>query len=272
VNLLLLAALVAGAAAVGVAVMYAVRRTVRADVLLTNTGPATAIFGVVGTAFAVLLAFVMFVAFQSYADARRAAQQEAAAVEAIFHTSELVGAAQRDDLQGELVCYARAVVHQEWPALDDAEGSPVVDQWRLEMEDTVRGLDLRTEQERVGFGQLLRQRDVGAESRRLRLEEADPIVSLPVWFILGLGGFATAAFVLLFTDRREAFFVQGAMMGAAAAMVAASLLLVWFLDHPYEGQNGSLKPTEMERTILTIEEERPAFTPPCTAGGNPRPS
>jgi len=190
----------------------------------------------------------------------------------MFRTSQFFAPAQRNELQGQLVCYARAVVRLEWPVMGDAERSPVVDRWRLDLEDTIRSLDLRTERQRAGFRQLLLERDIRSDTRRQRLEEADPVVSPPVWFILGLGGFFTAAFVLLFTDRREAFLVQGAMMGVVAGMVAASLVLVWFLDHPYEGHSGSIEPTEMERTIANMEHERPGFTPPCTATGGPRAS
>jgi hypothetical protein len=224
VNLLILAALVAGAAAIGVALMYLVRRTAKADVFLTETAPA------------------------------------------------FFDPAQRGELQGELACYARAVVHQEWPAMDDEERSAAVDHWRLEMEDTVRSLDLRTQRERAGFAQVLRERDARADNRRLRLEEARPVVSLPVWVILAFGGLPTAAFVLIFTDRRESFVVQGAMIGVVAGMVAASLLLVWFLDHPFEGQSGRIAPTEMERTITRMKGELPASAAPCASTGDPRPS
>ena len=61
-------------------------------------------------------------------------------------------------------------------------------------------------------------------------------------------------------------------MGVVAGMVAATLVLVWFLDHPYEGQSGSIEPIEMERTIANMEDERPGLTPPCTATGRPRSS
>jgi hypothetical protein len=45
--------------------MYLVRRRAPAGGFYTDVDRAGAIFGVVGTAFAVLLAFVIFVAFQS---------------------------------------------------------------------------------------------------------------------------------------------------------------------------------------------------------------
>jgi Protein of unknown function (DUF4239) len=270
VNLLLVAVIVAVAVAAGVSLMYAVRRTARADYFLTDTTRGSAIFGVVGTAFAVLLAFVMFVAFQSYTNARDASTAEASAVGRMFRTAEFFDPAQRDELHAELVCYARAVVHQEWPAMADGESSSVVDQWRLDLEDTIRRLDQRTQLEQSGFRQLLAERDVRSETRRDRLTEADPVVSAPVWLILGLGGAATIGFVLLFTDRRESFAVQGALMATVAAMVAASLTLVWFLDHPYEGENGSIEPTEMERTVANMEAEQQGLSPPCTSSGDPR--
>jgi hypothetical protein len=272
VNLLVLAAVVLGAVAVGVAVMYAVRRVARTDFFLTDTTRGSAIFGVVGTAFAVLLAFVMFVAFQSYTNARDSAVSEAAAVGSMFRTARYFSPAERDEIESELICYARAVVHQEWPAMADGESSPVVDEWRLELEGTLRKLDVRTEVQQAGYRQLLEERTTRSVTRRERLTEAEPVVSTPVWLILGLGGAATVGFVLLFTDRREAFLVQASMMAAVSAMVAAALILVRFLDHPYEDQNGSVKPEEMERTLGNMERERPGFSAPCAANGDPRPA
>ena len=74
----------------------------------------------------------------------------------------------------------------------------------------------------------------------------------------------------MFIDRRDAFFVEGLLMGAVSALVAASLLLVYFLDHPYEDKSGSIKPTAMEQSIRVLEKENPVLAPPCSATGEPR--
>jgi len=116
---------------------------------------------------------------------------------------------------------------------------------------------------------LLEERDVRTDARRQRLFEAQQVVSAPVWLILVLGGALTMAFVLLFTDRRESFAVQGCLMATVAAMVAASLTLVWFLDHPFEGDSGSVEPAEMERAIVEIEGEHPGLAVPCDGSGRP---
>lgn len=268
-NLLALAVIVAVAVAIAVAVMYLVRRTAKADYFLLDTTRGSAIFGVVGTAFAVLLAFVMFVAFNSFNEARDSAEREAAAVGEMARTARFFSPAKRDELQGELSCYARAVVEQDWPAMRSGESSRTVDRWRLDVEATMRSIELRTLNEQAGFRELLQEETARSEARRERLLESDPIISPPVWFILALGGLATVSFVLLFTDRRESFFVQGSLMAMVAALVSASLVLVWFLDHPYEGATGSIEPTEMERTLQNIENEAPRLTPPCDQRGDP---
>jgi len=58
----------------------------------------------VGTAFAVLLAFVTFAAFQTYNGAKSGAQSEAVAVLDMSRTAAFFPAQQRDGLRAELVC------------------------------------------------------------------------------------------------------------------------------------------------------------------------
>ena len=269
-SLLVIAGFVIAAAALGVAAMYAVRRRATSDEFLTDTTRASAIFGVIGTAFAVLLAFVMFVAFTGYNEARESAEEEAATVDQMFVASAPFAEAPREELRGELLCYARAVAGDEWEAMGDGDESAVVDEWRHAFESTLATLPLAGDLQLAAYRDLLEQRDDLGDARRLRLFEAHPAVSTPVWVILVLGGLLTVSFVLLFTDRREAFAVQASLIATVAAMVAASLVLVWFLDHPYEDESGSVQPAEMERTIGEIEAENPGLRAPCDDSGRPR--
>lgn len=124
--------------------------------------------------------------------------------------------------------------------------------------------------EKAAFFRLLAEQDRRIEGRRERLHEAVRELPPPVWAILALGGMLTIGWVLLFANRREPFAVQGTVIGGVAALTVASLLLVWFLDHPYEGQSGSILPTEMEESVATIEDEHPSISPPCDRGGLPR--
>ena len=147
------------------------------------------------------------------------------------------------------------------------ESAPVVETWVDDFNATMQRIEPRSEAETNAYRQLFVQETARELARRERLLESESIVSPPVWFILGIAGLATVGFVVLFTDRREDFFVQASMIGAVAGLVAASLVLVWFLDHPYRGAQGSIEPTEMERTIEALDHESRGFPLPCNEAG-----
>jgi hypothetical protein len=74
---------------------------------------------------------------------------------------------------------------------------------------------------------------------------------------------------MFFVDRREHFIVQGSLIAAITALVTGGLLLIWFLDHPYENQTGSIKPDEMQRELVVIEGEQSHAPQLCDAQGHP---
>jgi flagellar biogenesis protein FliO len=73
--------------------------------------------------------------------------------------------------------------------------------------------------------------------------------------ILIIGAVVVIGSVALFADREEPAVTQAAMIAAVAIIVVSGLVLVRFLDKPYENKNGSIKPTAMERTLAQMEME-----------------
>jgi hypothetical protein len=124
VSLVLAGAIVVGAAAVSVLLMAAVRRRLTAP-LLNEPARGTPMITFVGTAFAVLLAFITLAAFQTYNGAKAGAATEAVALVDMFKSAGFFPALERDELRGEFVCYGRAVIHHEWPAMRRGERAPV---------------------------------------------------------------------------------------------------------------------------------------------------
>ncbi|HSD24341.1 MAG TPA: hypothetical protein VLB79_08460 [Solirubrobacterales bacterium] len=268
-NLWLVALIVAAAAAAAVGIMFLVRRRARVEHFFIEIERGAGIFAFLGTAFAVLLAFVVLVAFQSFNDAKTGAEEEATAVVELSRTAEFFPAAERDSIEGVLVCYGRAVVDDEWPAMKDGDRSPVVQVWVNRFQGALKQLHPETPREEAAFLQLLQQQDDRTDARRARISEANRGLPAPVWFLLGLGALITIGFAFFFADRREHFIVQGSLIAAITALVVSGLLLVWFLDHPYENRSGSIKPDEMERQLLIVEQEHRDVVPPCDEGGHP---
>src|SRR3954453_10310375 len=116
-NLLWAALIVVGGAGGATTAMLLVRRRAPAGSYFEDGDRAAGVFGVLATGFAVLLGFVVFLAFQSFDTSRSGAETEAQIVLEQFETAQLMPAAVRGRFSGELVCYARSVVHQEWPRM-----------------------------------------------------------------------------------------------------------------------------------------------------------
>lgn len=265
-----MAAIVAAVAGASVALMFVVhRRRAPGARFFVEVEKGTGVFTFIGTAFAVLLAFVVLEAFGSFNDARSGAESEATSVVELSRNSEFFAVADRERLAGPLICYARAVISSEWPAMERGERSPLVQGWVEEMGRALRQIEVRTPSQEAAFLELLDQESARVEGRRVRLSESVRDLPAPVWFILGLGAALTIGFPLLFADRRESFLVEGSLIAAIAAMVTAGLLLVWFLDHPYVNQAGSIKPAEMGISLRIVEDEQPDVVPPCNSTGEP---
>jgi hypothetical protein len=266
---------VIGVAVLSVALLWAARRSPWNDRFAGEVGEHNKAFDFLGTAFAVLLAFVVLEAYESYNDAKAGAEEEAEAVLQLSRTVEAFKPEEQGRLEGLLVCYGRAVIHHAWPAMEDAEeGSPVVNDWGTRFREEALRVDIHSFVQQASFRQLLVEQDRRIEGRRTRLAEAVRIVPLPLWLVLLLGAVLTIGWVVLSAGRRGSFLVQAAVVTSVAAMVTSALLLVWFLDHPFADESGSITPIEMENALETIADEQGSqavsVTPPCTPAGDPQ--
>jgi hypothetical protein len=63
-------------------------------------------------------------------------------------------------------------------------------------------------------------------------------------------------FMMFFADSGERAVVQAALIGTVVVVMASTLLVISFLDDPYDPGLGSLRPVAMERTLRILEQER----------------
>jgi Protein of unknown function (DUF4239) len=266
-------AIIVFAVAVTITLMLIVRRfAAPRGGFFTDSDRAAGVFGVTGTGFAVLLAFVIFLSFSSYDRAREKASVEAVAVSQLFRTARLFSPDSRRVLHGELICYARGVVHDEWKTMRHERESPVVDGWLARIEQTVDGIQLRSDKQRVAYDHWFQQAAERREGRRGRLLEAEPLVPSLVWLALFLGGALIVAYMCFYADPAEPVVVRALMMGAVTTMVVAGILVVRFLDRPYNDASGSIKPSAMTMTLRGMEAATRAShvgaAPLCDERGN----
>src|SRR6476619_3348601 len=118
-NLVLDAVLVLVATALAVGAMLLVRRRAPDGSYFHDGDRAAGVFGVLATGFAVLLGFVVFLAFTSYDAARAGAESEAQIVAQQVETAQLFPSAVSDELIVELQCYARSVAGVQWQRMEN---------------------------------------------------------------------------------------------------------------------------------------------------------
>ena len=262
-------ALVAGSAIVAVLLMLAARRF-SPQGLLHDSVPAAAVFGVLGVAFAVLLAFVMFLAFDNYVRATEGASREAVAVSQLARVSRLFPDPQGEELRGDLACYARAVILDEWPLMRDARESSVVVGWLERLETTIDVMPIDDGVSQIALGHWLDEQAVRREGRRARLAEAAPTIPAAVWSMLVLGAVLTVVYVIVFADRRERWWTQAVMVGSISALIVSGLLVINFLDRPYLEDGAYIAPSEMATSARLMQDlAGPDAQLPCDAEGNP---
>ena len=261
---------------VAVVAMLAVRRfgppKGAAKGFMHDPVPPAGVFSVLGVAFAVLLAFVLFMAFEGYIRAQDGASREAVAVTELLRTASLFPEPQSDELRGDLVCYARAVVSDEWPKMADGEESALVSARIEQIHTKVDTAPVDSARTEVALGHWLNEMTERREGRRARLGEASGDIPAPVWLMLVAGALVTVLYILIFADRRERWWVQGAMMGTIAGLVVTSLLVIDFLDHPFVEDGAYIPPDEMTTTLRLFEESianGPPVTFPCDEQGRP---
>ena len=251
----LAALIILGVAVLSAAGMLIVRRRAPAGTFFKDPIPGGAVYTVVGTAYMVILAFVFFIAFESYGGAKADAEEEATATLAMFHAAGPFDPAARAELQGQMICYAREVISDGWPAMREGGGSPVVDARVSALEESAEQIPVNDAKEAAAFEHWFTLNEERRQGRQGRIGESEGLVPPVVWLILIIGAVVVIASVALFADREEAAVTQVALAAAVAIIVVSGLVLVRFLDRPYEDKSGSIKPTAMERTLVLMERD-----------------
>jgi hypothetical protein len=244
------------AVAIAVAAMLLVRRTAPDGSYFSDGDRASGVFGVLATGFAIFAGFVVFLAFTSYDQSRSGGEAEALAVFQQFETAQFLPAEARDRLSGELVCYARSVVHEEWPRMEDGTAGDAINPWSVALFRSLKTVSLSTPAEEAAYGKWLDQTSDREEARRDRVHGAAGIIPTSLWLVLFLVAGVVFAYMLFFADSGERAVSQAMLIGSATTVVVATLLAIYTLDNPYRPGVGSIRPVAMERSLRILEEAR----------------
>ena len=255
-NLVWAGLVVALAVGLAVSALLLVRRRAPDGSFFADGDRAAGVFGVLATGFSVLLGLIVFLAFTSYDQSRSGAETEALLIVQQFETAQFFPVAVRQRLGDELVCYARSVVHQEWPKMRSGAEGDVFNPWGVAMFRTLKATNPKTIPEQEAYDKWLDRRADRETARRDRIHGAVGVIPGPLWVVLFFISAVIFVFMLFFADSGERAVVQAVQIGSVVAVITATLLLIGSLDHPLRAGYGSLQPVAMERALRQLDQER----------------
>jgi hypothetical protein len=256
-----------------IAAMLLVRRGAPEGSRFKDGDRASGVFGVLAGGFAIFAGFIIFLAFTSYDQSRTGGETEALTVIQQFETAEFLPEAVRQRLTGELVCYGRSVVYEEWPQMEEGAGGDTTNPWAAALFRTLRLAKPTSATEQSAFDKWLDQTSDREEARRDRLHGAEGIIPSSIWLVLFLVAGVVFVFMLFFADSGEGAGAQAVLMGSATTVIVLTLLAINALDNPHRDALGRIEPVAMERTLRILNEGRAIVNDraplPCDARGAP---
>jgi hypothetical protein len=265
--------IIVAADAVAITAMLLVRRKAPEGSYFKDGDRASGVFGVLATGFAIFAGFVIFLAFTSYDQSLTGSQAEALTVVQQFETAQLLPANVRDRLSGELVCYGRSVVHQEWPLMGKGKAGDTINPWAATLFTTLEQAKPTSPTAQAAYSKWLDQTSDRETGRRDRVHGASGIIPMSLWIVLFLTAGVVFLFMLFFADSGEMKRSQAMLVGSATTVVAVTLLAINALDNPYQRGVGSIRPVAMERSLRILDQARALVNHqtavPCDANGAP---
>jgi hypothetical protein len=233
-TILALAPSVGASVVAAVAGVVAVRALVPVDVLRAANDATGNYLQTLGTIYAVLLAFVVFVVWNQFNETRALVEREANEVLDLFRTARGFAAAVRHPVQHQLRTYVEEVLRHEWPAmacggeLAEEAGAPLDRLWNV----LVR-FEPASECHRALYDQMLERFNDLSDIRAGRILGARTRIPLALRILLYTGAVMTVASTYLFGIDSPV--IHGIVAGSLAGAISHVIYLIGDLDACFAG-------------------------------------
>lgn len=210
-----------------------VRRYANVDWLKRQHEVASFFFLMIGTLYAVLIAFAIYVVWSEFQNAGTNLEHEANEVGDLSRMARAMPEPMRSDIRTALLEYIHAVLEDEFPAMED--GRPSERTWRAveNLWQLYAAAEPSTLKAQANYAESLKHLNELSNYRRIRLFTSRGTVPPVLWWLLYLGGIVLVAFTYFF--GHDSMLSQGAMTAALAGILAFSLFLILAFDSPYGG-------------------------------------
>jgi Protein of unknown function (DUF4239) len=217
-------------AVVGLAV---VQRLVPPERREKHNNVAGFIYAVLGVAYAVLVAFMLIAVWQDYNTAQTNLESEAHELAGVYFLASQLPESERTNVQDLARTYARVVVEEEWPMMEQGQTSPRADSLLRQLRLKLLEFDPRTRGQQVLYERGLTDLHNAIDARRSRLLEVREGIPNLLWVVLVVGGVITVSFTYLFGLKSNV--AHALMVAALTLLICAILFTIGEFNYPFSG-------------------------------------
>jgi hypothetical protein len=221
------------AVALALAGLILARRVVPFPVREAHNANTATMFGALYVIYGLMVGFSAYQVAAQFDAAQRTAQNEAGSVGEIYLLAEQLPEPDRHEIQGLAESYARAVVQEGWPKMEEGSASARTQKIGDELRRSVMGFEPGTGAEQALYAQGLTLAQDFDEYRALRLLEVREGIPPILWVVLILGGILTIGFTYLFGMKERWLHVL--MVVALTVLLVMVLYTIRALEYPFDG-------------------------------------
>src|SRR5579862_9217405 len=192
-----------------------------------------AVVAVIGTTYAVILAFTLSGVWYMFQSAQANEEQEANALTNVYRIATQLQDPNAKGIQELCVRYADNALHREWPALDTGvmppEGGKLINQlWQLAGQ-----AQAHAQPDAIAAYQLMEELRGLTQYRRLRAMQSRERLPGILWAVLIAGGIITVAASCFFGVTNFRFHLVQVVM--LTFLISLVLVAIANIDRPYQG-------------------------------------
>ena len=191
-------------------------------------------FGMVGLLYAILLAFVVVVAWEQFNSAEESTHTEVTRLSNLFRDSVPLPDTDQNRIQNALVVYVENVIDREYDAMARGESDVPTEAAYEAIWNDFYTVGVPGDGPAAAFydSAVGRLNELG-EARRLRVLSSQSTIPVPLWVLLVGGGLFTISWLFPFYMGNTR--VQTLALGSVGAFTGFVLFLIYALQHPFAG-------------------------------------
>ena len=189
--------------------------------------------GVIGTTYAVFIAFMLSGVWNDFQTAQVNAEQESNCLVNVCRLADRLPADSARQMQDLTRRYATAMINEEWPAMEHESSSEAGHVLIKQMWKTLLGVQGQDAAQQTIIDHSFSELTAMTQHRRIRLLQSRKQLPPILWAVLIVGGIVTVGSTCLFGVR--SFSLHLTQVFAIAFLVSLMLVAIADVDRPFQG-------------------------------------